>query len=141
MNKIQYFFWLMLQTWSGMSYDWKISLTLLIIALLTLLLNNPFRHKSSTRQNLLFLLMPFAVTFMIFLIGTIFAHNNSHSLPPKWPVYLLIGMASLHIPLGGFLVWKMKGFRWMTITLNIFQMQLSRWALFVAGMSVTGDWL
>jgi hypothetical protein len=140
MRKIQYFFWLIKQSWLGISYDWKISLTLLIIALIALLLNKPFKRKSFTRQNLL-LLMPFAITVMLFLMGTILAHDNSHALAPTWPVYLLIGIAMLHIPLGGFLAWKMKGFRWSTIALNIFQMQLSRWALFVVGMSVTGDWL
>src|ERR1700690_2508905 len=137
MIKIKYFFWLILQTGLSISYYWKISLPLLIIALLTLLLNNPFKSKSFTQQNLL-LLMPFVITLMIFLTGTILAHNDSHSLPPKWPAYLLIGMASLHLPLGGFLVWKMKDFRLGTIALNIFQMLLSLCALFIATMSVTG---
>jgi len=140
MIKIKYLFWLVMQTGLSISYYWKISLPLLIITLLALLLNNPFKHKSLTQQNLL-LLIPFAITVMIFLIGTILAHNDSQSLPPRWPAYLLIGIASLHLPLGSFLVWKMKGFRLGTIALNIFQMLLSLCALFVATMSVTGDWL
>jgi hypothetical protein len=140
MNKVQYFIWLVTQTLSAHHLEWKMSLTLVFIALVALFINNPFKSKSFTYKNLL-LLTPFAITVMLLFIGTMFVHNNQQIEAPKWPVYLLLGVASMHIPLGFYLAWKMKGFRWSTIALNIFQMNLSRWALFVSWMSVTGDWL
>jgi hypothetical protein len=120
--------------------EWKTSLTLALIALVALLISNPFKSKSFTYGNLL-LLTPFAITLILLFIGTMFVHNRHQIEAPNWPVYLLLSVAAMHIPLGLFLVWKMTGFRWSTIALNIFQMNLSRWALFVAWMSVSGDWL
>jgi hypothetical protein len=140
MNKVQYFIWLSTQTWYGLHMEWKTSLTLALIALVALIINNPFKPKSFTHRNLL-LLTPFAITLILLFIGTMFVHNNHQIEAPKWPVYLLMGVASMHIPLGFYLIWNIKEFRWSTIALNIFQIDLSRWALFVAGMSVSGDWL
>jgi len=138
MNRLQYFIWLFTQTWHVHHFEWKTNLVLALTALVALVINNPFKPKSFKYGNLL-LLTPFVITLILLLIGTMFMHNNYRADAPQWPVYILLGVVLMHIPLGLYLTWKMKGFRWSTIALNIFQMNLSRWALFVAIVSVSGD--
>ncbi len=41
----------------------------------------------------------------------------------------------------GFWVWRMKGFRWYATSLMALAELITWGALFVAGMSITGDWL
>ena len=140
MNNLHNFFWLMKQVWSGITYSGPISLTMASVAIIALALNNPFVYRNYTHKHLL-LLTPFFLTFLLLLIGAIFAHNDSQSSAPEWPATLLTFIALVHIPLAAFLIWKMKGFRWATVALCPIQIWCSYWALFVASMSVTGDWL
>jgi hypothetical protein len=41
----------------------------------------------------------------------------------------------------GFWIWRMKGFRWYAASLLLLAEVITWGALFVAGMSVSGDWL
>jgi hypothetical protein len=41
----------------------------------------------------------------------------------------------------GFWIWRMKGFRWYATSLMVLVEVLTWGALFVAGMSVSGDWI
>jgi hypothetical protein len=41
----------------------------------------------------------------------------------------------------GFWIWRMKGFRWYAASLMVLAEVITWGALFVAGMSVSGDWL
>jgi len=41
----------------------------------------------------------------------------------------------------GFWIWRMKGFRWYATSLMALAELVTWGALFVAGMSITGDWL
>lgn len=42
---------------------------------------------------------------------------------------------------GCFWVYRMKGFRWLAVSLVVLQEVMIFGAMFIAGMSVTGDWL
>jgi hypothetical protein len=41
----------------------------------------------------------------------------------------------------GFWIWRMKGFRWFAVSLLIMAEVITWGAFFIAGMSVSGDWL
>lgn len=41
----------------------------------------------------------------------------------------------------GFWIWRMKGFRWYATSLMVLAELITWGALFVAGMSITGDWI
>ena len=140
MTEIKLFFLLVLYTLEGVSYGWVVGLPLMFLTFLAIILKNPFNQQMSSSRRFL-LLTPFLITFLILLIGTVFAHRNSHTEAPKWPVYLLLGVASMHIPLGIYLVWKNKDYRWSIVAINLLQIYISICSLFIAGMSVTGDWL
>ena len=54
---------------------------------------------------------------------------------------LLDGLFYLSLATSIFWVWRMKGLRWLAATLLLLQQILTIGAGFVAGMSVSGDWL
>ena len=47
----------------------------------------------------------------------------------------------LPLALGGFWVYRMKGFRWFAFSLVAVLQMILMGAFFVAGMAVSGDWL
>lgn len=60
-------------------------------------------------------------------------------LASAYSLAILRGYASLASC--GFWIWGMKGFRWYATSLMALAERVTCSALFVAGMSVTGDWL
>jgi hypothetical protein len=100
-------------------------------------------YLSKTRFQLYYLwtLVPFLFTVFMLLFGTIMNHNISDGIAPSWPGYALFGLAISQLICTGLLIYKMKGIRWATISLGVFQLLCSTATWFVAGMSVTGDWL
>lgn len=54
---------------------------------------------------------------------------------------LLDGLFYLSLATSAFWVWRMRGLRWVAASLLLLQQVLLIAARFVAGMSVSGDWL
>jgi hypothetical protein len=54
---------------------------------------------------------------------------------------LLDGLFYLSLATGAFWVWRMRGLRWLAASLLLVQQVILIGAGFVAGMSVSGDWL
>jgi hypothetical protein len=54
---------------------------------------------------------------------------------------LLDGLFYLSLSTSAFWVWRMRGLRWLAASLLLLQQVILTGAGFVAGMSVSGDWL
>jgi hypothetical protein len=54
---------------------------------------------------------------------------------------LLDGLFYLSVATSAFWVWRMRGLRWLAVSLLVLQQVILIGAGFVAGMSVSGDWL
>ena len=54
---------------------------------------------------------------------------------------LLDGLFYLSVATSGLWLWRMKGLRWLSASLLVLQQVILVGAGFVAGMSVSGDWL
>src|ERR1700678_479986 len=85
---------------------------------------------------------PFLETLLIIILGSVIAHSsNSQREARSWPSYRIDALLLIQLPVSIWVVWLMKGYRWF----SVFTVGLEQWfclaCAFVAGMSVTGDWL
>jgi hypothetical protein len=75
-------------------------------------------------------------------LGAVMAHpSTSQSLAPSWPSYVVLALLIVQLLVSIWVVWMMRDYRWF----SAFTVALEQWfglaCAFVAGMSVTGDWL
>ncbi len=128
---------------SDLIYYWPVTLTLVAGFVLTLAVRSPLIGSgSSFRRRHLVILSPLAVTLLILIWGSVMQHpSTSQSLAPSWPGYVVLALLIIQLIVGIWVVWAMKGYRWF----SAFTVALEQWfglaCAFVAGMSVTGDWL
>lgn len=76
-------------------------------------------------------------------IGVLFPVAGSwpHSQENATGKRLLDSLFYLSLATGAFWFWRMKGLRWLSASLLLLQQVILVGAGFVAGMSVSGDWL
>lgn len=141
MSFLNNFIWLGEQAVSGMIYSMPIAAIIGINFILSFLFNNPFR-KGKYQTNLLFVFTPFIISLVILVVGVLLKHTlmRDDSIP-LWAQYIILFLLGIHIPVAGYIIYYMRGFRWFAISLSLLQILCSFWVGFVALMSVTGDWL
>jgi len=141
MESVKYFFWLFESIWSSFCYAWPISVPVSLFIFVAIFINKPFR-KDVFKTKYLLLLIPFLLPIFILVLGTVFVNETNDIFQAnKLAQYIVVLLFFLHLPLGIFLVYSFKGIRFFTISINLFQMWLSFLSWFVAGMSISGDWL
>jgi len=79
------------------------------------------------------------------IIGVLWANPMAnptvrHRANPSAAVYLDV-VAYCSLASCGFWVWRMRGIRWLAASLMTLAEVITWGAVFVAGMSITGDWL
>ena len=118
-----------------------ITIALAVAVVISFGLNGPVR-KGQFRIRQLFLLTPLLLTAAIIIWGVILHHDtSSQTLAPRWPTYIIDSLLILHLPLAVVLVRQTRGHRWFASCVIALELWFSLCAAFVAGMSVTGDWL
>jgi hypothetical protein len=146
MFRPDYLLWLAGQAADGILWAWPISL-FLVLSLLSAL----FRERSSLRQclrpsvawQLLLILNPIA----LLLLGAVFAcedcspsalgQGNRHLWAMRLADFLLVGQ----IAVAAWCVWKGKPCRLAMGAAHLLLLWCTFWAAFMAGMSMSGDWL
>jgi hypothetical protein len=143
MQYLQYLIWLAEQAMSALFYFWPVTLALVIPFIITLALKSPFmgsEPKFCRRHLSVFL--PLAVTLLILVWGTVMEHpSDSQSLAPSWPSYVVDALLIIQLLVSIWVVWFMKGYRWFSVFTVVLEQWFALACAFVAGMSVTGDWL
>ena len=141
MGRIQYTAWLAEQAFSALRYYWPVTVVLMAGVVTTLALKFPLLNSQFRSRHLL-IFSPLAVTLLILLWGSVMEYSNSsQSLAPAWPSCVVLALLIVQALVSIWVVWAMKGYRWF----SAFTVALEQWfalaCAFVAGMSVTGDWL
>jgi hypothetical protein len=140
MNFFQYFVWL-----SGQALG-SIWLALIVILPLFALV---FAIQFYKHKKITFTWLPCFLFFfpaLILILGTIFRYSSPDDQPwlknpSKLPLILISCVFFVEFITSAFLVYRLKNFRWIALIWAIFFLVISFFAWFVAGMSVTGDWL
>ena len=141
MGRIQYTAWLAEQAFSALLYYWPVTAALVAGVIATLALKLRLL-RSELRARHLLIFLPLAVTLLILFWGAVMEHpSTSQSLAPSWPSYVVWALLVLQLLVSIWVVWAMRGYRWF----SAFTVALEQWfglaCAFVAGMSITGDWL
>jgi hypothetical protein len=143
MERLLYTVWLARQAISALLYFWPVTLTLAAAFILTLALRSPLvGSESQLRRRHLLLLSPLAVTLLILCWGAAMQHpSTSQTLAPSWPSHVVLALLVLQFLVSIWVVWAMKDYRWFSASTVALEQWFGLACAFVAGMSVTGDWL
>ncbi len=139
MNKVQQFFWLAQQAFEGLLFLWQITLVLIVLIGVAASYNFPFTSSRFERKHLL-VFSPLLLSIATLLIGSLFAHHSS-GRASQFSAILVETLFWLHLPLGAFIIYNLKGFRWFAMSVILFEVWVGVACAFIAGMSVTGKWL
>jgi len=143
MGRLQYTAWLAEQAMSALRYYWPVTLLLVAGLIVTLAVRSPLVGSGSQfRLRHLLVLSPLAVTLLILAWGAMMEHPiTSPSLAPSWPSYVVLALLIVQLLVRIWVVCLMKGYRWFSAFAVALEQWFGLWCAFVAGMSVTGDWL
>jgi hypothetical protein len=92
----------------------------------------------------------FVLTQLVFFplaiaVGASFPASSTSPLEPRRPnllgEHILDALTLLSLGMALFWIYRMKGLRWLATSLVILEEVLVWGALFIAGMSVSGDWI
>lgn len=140
MSKPRYFFWLADQAFGGLLYAWLISLPLLVFVGAALIIAT--RRHRLTLSNIAWSLSPIAVPIALLMWGVVFRRTGLDAdLKMTWQAYAVYGLWLAQIPVAAVAIWRAKHARLLAADAAAFISHYSFWAAFVAGMSVTDDWL
>lgn len=87
------------------------------------------------------LFFAFAIAVGVFCADPGASSTIPHPAAPLAGRYYLDAVAYGSYASCGFWIWRMKGLRWFATSLMAMAELITFGALFVAGMSITGDWL
>lgn len=128
---------------SVLLYFWPVTLALVAGFVLTLAVRLPVVGSGAQfRRRHLLMLSPLAVTLLILVWGALMWHSPmAQSLAPSWPSYVVLALIVIQLLVSIGVVWAMKGYRWFSTFTVALELWFGLACAFVAGMSVTGDWL
>lgn len=137
--------WRLFQQSVEFLYVWPLLLvTLALTAYLAaaMTLKWPFRHDRWRREYwLIFLNLLFVpATIAIADVGSVNPNPMPHH-PNTLGIWVCNGIFAACALLGIFWVYRMKGLRWFALAVVLLQLWMLIGAGFIAGMSLTGDWL
>jgi hypothetical protein len=100
---------------------------------------NPIWKKYYSIPIVQFLCFPAAIA--VAAVGYVDWQPPNYHGPNTWGLRTedLLGVISLC--LGIYWIWKMKGLRWLAISVTLLQLWILAGANFIAGMALTGQWL
>ena len=124
-----------------MLYCWPVTLPLVIGFCVVNFLNSPFRNSPFTKNHLL-VFVPLIIPLLILLWAIIMHHPiHSQGLAPAWPTYVVFALLIIQLIVSIGIIYLMKGYRWFSIFAALLEFWFGLICGFIAGMSVTGDWL
>ena len=139
MNKLQQFIWLAQQAFEGLLFLWQITLVLVVLVGVASSYNFPFTTSRFERKYLL-VFSPLLFSIVILSIGSFFEHQSA-GRASQFPAVLVEILFWLHLLLGAFIIYKLKGFRWFAASVILFEIWVGLACAFIVEMSVTGKWL
>jgi len=133
-----YLLWLIVQTASVLVYLWFVTLPAIIF--IGVCLYHERCVKAERRCRALYVWLPLCVPLPILVVGTIFRHRpDAHYKlpipdPMVWPALFVVLVCS-------YCVYRASSRRTLAVAVSLLSVELALAAFFVAGMSISGDWL
>ena len=133
--------WLSGQALAAVLYFWPVTLALAVVV-------GVVAFKTAKQRRLAVRCIvgsaaPAVIPILIIAWGTAFERVDAGRAfgDPGWHSHAVTALLAVVVPLVGIAVWKAAGCRWLAVAIGAFIGWCSMWAAFVAGMSVTGDWI
>lgn len=140
MSNPHYFFWLAEQAFSGLVFAWPITVILLALVVATFIA--AMRRRRLALNNAAWSLLPIVVPFTLLTWGVVFKQTGlDENLELTWQAKALYVLLVGQIPVAVLAIWRAVNARLLAAATAAFISHYSVWAAFVAGMSVTDDWL
>lgn len=143
MDEILYPWWLASQAVSVMFHYWQVTLPLVVGLVLALVIRLPFLGSGRNPERRHFLLLsPLAVAFLILLWGAVMEHpGTSGSRTTDWPSHVILALLVVQVLVSLWVVRGLNGYRWFAVFAVALELWFGVACVFVATMSVTGNWL
>ncbi|MBL8203367.1 MAG: hypothetical protein JNM09_04000 [Blastocatellia bacterium] len=130
------FFWLAEQAVGFLFYIWPVTFALLLFIAITGIITF-FGQKKEFRFKSLLGLLALIFPVLILVWGTTFERQTGTIFISILGGLLYFGQ----IPVGALLVYLASGYRWFVFAQIVFGAWVSLNAMFLAAMSITGDWI
>jgi len=133
--------WLSWQAASGLLYFWPV--TLVLAGVVVAVGVRSAKRQDLTVRCLVWSIVPGLVPLVLLVWGTLFERADSGRAfgDLGWRSNAVTVLLVAIVPLVAFVVWRVKQCRWFATACGALAAWSSVWAAFVAGMSVTGDWI
>ena len=145
MSRWLYFLWLFRQTGYGLLYPWPVTAALVCLVAIGLVLAR--RQLSTGLRGWFFQLAPFVIPVAVLAVGSIYQCEScspssvGQGVRHAWAAHLIDALLLVQIGAAVWLVSKAKGWRLMSSAIQALSLWCTVWASFLAGMSISGDWL
>jgi hypothetical protein len=140
MNHIITVFGLAKHSWNALCHFWPVTLALVAAVVVASVFNFPFLRSRFRRRHLL-VFLPLGVSLLILVWGSLMRHTNQQSPAPDWVSRVIVGLLLAQLVSAVEVVCLLKGYRWFSTAAVLLEQWVGAAFAFVAGMSVTGDWL
>ncbi|PYU88217.1 MAG: hypothetical protein DMG08_26330 [Acidobacteria bacterium] len=146
MSKWAYFLWLFRQAADGLLYMWPVTVALCCM-LSVAVLRSRSKAKARPRGGWWLQLTPLGVPIAVLALGTVFACENcspsslGQGVRHIWAMHAVDVLLVIHLTGAVGLVMLAEGARLVSSALQAILLWCSFWASFLAGMSMSGDWL
>jgi hypothetical protein len=144
-----YLIWLTEQATQGLLWAWPVTGIILFWLVAAFIRRLQKSRSHFFRWNLLLQFIPIVISFIILVIGAIFACENS-STPERalakevqhiWAAYCVDILLAVQVITSAWLIYLANPLRLIAVPLQLLFLWCSFWASFIAAMSISGVWL
>jgi hypothetical protein len=140
MSNPRYFFWLADQAFSGLVFAWPITMIQLACVAATVVV--AIRRHRLSPSDAAWSVFPMVVPLTLLAWGVLFQNTGlDENLELTWQAKAVYGLLLMQLPVAALAIWRAANARLVAVATAAFISHYSVWAAFVAGMSVTDDWL
>jgi hypothetical protein len=145
MTTWSYFAWLFRQAADGLLYMWPV--TAALVCPLAIGLFRYLQRSSRIPGGWLLHVTPLLVPVAILVVGTVYACENcspsslGQGVHHVWAGYVIDTLLLVQLAAAVWLIKAAKGARFVASALQVMNLWWTFWASFLAGMSISGDWL
>ena len=136
-------FWYIEQSWDAIFHivNKMFLLVCFLNFILALVINNPLKNKIKRKEATL-ILSPIIFSILMMLWGILMADvDQADGIVRKWPMYVVNGILVLQLLWSGYIAYKLKNLRWITLSTGLLFALYTLGVRFVTYMAVTGNWL
>jgi hypothetical protein len=146
MNHWHYLTWLARQAIDGLAWAWPVT-TAILLLMFGAIVGARDRLRHLLRLRTVWQLVPLLVPVIVLVLGTWFAcemcspSSLGQGRRHYWAMWAANGLLIVQLVAAGFLIRFAAPLRLLAASFQVLLAWCSLWASFLAGMSMSGDWL